>query len=249
VTPKRSLITRRELPTRLERLGPATNQFNELLAWILAETEAPRRILDVGGGGSFYDFAGLLRPHAEWMTGVDPSPSVLDRPWLDEAHAATVERYAEGRTGAELFDLAVCLYVVEHVDHPLEFLRAVRSLLKDGGSCFGVTPNLWHYFGMISAAATRVGAEDWLLHRVRPSELIEAYHSPVRYRMNSVRALTGFAAAAGFKGVEVRGLEQPGMFETYFPDQLKVLPKSYSSLVNRLGSARLCGTLIFCLQA
>ncbi|HUE58972.1 MAG TPA: class I SAM-dependent methyltransferase, partial [Acidimicrobiales bacterium] len=198
MTPKRSLITRREVPTRLERLGPATNQFNELLAWILAETKAPRRALDVGGGGSFYDFAGLLRPHAEWMTGVDPSPSVLDRPWFDEAHAATVEQYAEGRTGTEQFDLAVCLYVLEHVDRPLEFLRAVRSLLKDGGSCFGVTPNLWHYFGMISAAATRVGAEDWLLHRVRPSELIEAYHSPVRYRMNSVRALSACAAAAGF---------------------------------------------------
>ncbi len=238
------------VPTRLERLPPTTNQFDELMAWILAETKAPRRVLDVGGGGSFYDFAGLLRPHAEWMVGVDPSTSVLDRPWLDDAHAATVEQFAaSGRAGVELFDLAVCLYVVEHVEHPVEFLTGVRSLLKDGGSCFGVTPNLWHYFGLISAAATRVGVEDWLLHRVRPSELIEAYHSPVRYRMNSVRSLSSCAAAAGFKAMEVRGLEQPGMFETYFPDRLKVLARTYSRLVNRLGSTRLCGTLIFRLQA
>ena len=235
---------------RLERLPANTNQFDELLTWILADTKAPRRILDVGGGGSFYDFAGLLRPHAEWMVGVDPAPSVLDRPWLDEAHAATVEEFASsGQTGGGLFDLAVCLYVVEHVDRPLDFLSAVRSLLKDGGSCFGVTPNLWHYFGLISAAATRIGIEDWLLHRVRPTELIEAYHSPVRYRMNSVRALAGYAARAGFKAVEVRGLEQSGMFETYFPDQLKMLPRTYSKLVNRIGSTPLCGTLMFHLQA
>lgn len=238
VTTKISLIT--------SRLPPDTNQFEELLAWIVDSTNAPRRVLDVGGGGSFYDFGGRLRPHAQWMSGVDPDPTVLDRPWLDEAHAATVEEYARARSsGAEAFDAAVCLYVVEHVEQPLAFLTAIRSLLKTGGACFGVTPNLWHYFGMISAAATRAGVEDRLLHRVRPSELIEAYHSPVRYRMNTIRSLSRTAEAAGFRAAEVRGLDQPGMFETYFPEALRAFPRLYSRAINRVGSPHLCGSLIF----
>jgi SAM-dependent methyltransferase len=239
-----------KLPLITSRLAPDTNQFEELLGWILDETKPPRRILDVGGGGSFYDFGGRLRPNADWLAGVDPDPTVRDRPWLDEAHAATVEDYAkQADPGAERFDVAVCLYVVEHVENPLEFLTAIRSLLKEGGSCFGVTPNLWHYFGLTSAAATRVGAEDWLLHRVRPAELIEAYHSPVRYRMNTIRSLSRTAAVAGFKQVEVRGLEQAGIFETYFPEAVRAFPRLYSRLVNRLGSPQLCGSLIFRLRA
>lgn len=229
------------------RLAPDTNQFDELLGWVLDETRPPRRILDVGGGGSFYDFAGRVRAHADRMVGVDPAATVMDRPWFDDAHASTVEQYAEsnGAGARNSFDAAICVYVIEHVEQPLEFLTAVRSLLADGASFFGVTPNLIHYFGAVSAAATRIGVEDWLLHKVRPAELIEAYHSPVRYRLNTVRALSRTAAAAGFREVEVRGLEQAGMFETYFPKRLQALPRCYSRLVNSVGSPSLCGTLMF----
>jgi SAM-dependent methyltransferase len=142
-----------KIPLITSRLAPETNQFDELLGWILDVTEPPRRILDVGGGGSFYDFGGRVKPHADWMTGVDPDPTIRDRPWLDEAHASTVEDYAARLDpGQDRFDAAICLYVVEHVERPREFLTAIRSLLTDGGSCFGVTPNFWHYFGLTSAA-------------------------------------------------------------------------------------------------
>jgi SAM-dependent methyltransferase len=239
-----------KIPLNTSRLNSDSNQFEELLGWILDEPRPPRRILDVGGGGSWYDFADRLKPHTEWMAGVDPDPTVRERPWLDEAHAATVEEYAAA-TGPQTdkFDVAVCLYVVEHVEHPLEFLSAIRSLLRDGGACFGVTPNLWHYFGLTSAAAARLRAEDWLLHKVRPAELIDAYHSPVRYRMNTIRALSAKAEAAGFTSVEIRGLDQAGMFETYFPESLRAFPRWYSRLVNRIGSPGLCGSLIFRLGA
>ena len=237
VTPKVRLTT--------SGLAPETNQFEELLSWVLGDTKPPRRILDVGGGGSFYDFSGRLRPETEWMVGVDPAPTVVERPWFDDAHATTVEGYAKTNAGVGRFDAAICVYVVEHVERPLEFLTAVRSLLSDGGACFGVTPNLLHYFGLVSAAATRTGLEDWLLGKVRPAELIEAYHSPVKYRMNTIRALSRTAAAAGFREVEVRGLEQSGMFESYFPDPLRAFPRLYSRLVNRVGSPRLSGTLLF----
>src|SRR5262249_36852288 len=132
---------------------------------------------------------------------------------------------------------------------PLSFLRAVRSLLEPAGSCFGITPNLWHYFGLISAASARLGIEEALLRRVRPSDLVDTYHFPVKYRLNSLHRLTSVAIAAGFNAVEVRALEQSGMFETYFPDRLRWLPRRYSAAINRLGRPELFGTLIFRLVA
>jgi SAM-dependent methyltransferase len=229
------------------RLSPHTEQFHEMREWI--QTAYPGRIsvLDVGGGGGFYDFPAGLRAQARRIVGVDPDPGILHRPWLDESHQMLVEEYAP--LGDERFDVALCMYVAEHVEAPGPFLEAIRSRLQPWGSCFGVTPNLWHYFGLVSATTARIGVEDWLLRQVRPAELIEAYHSPVRYRLNSVRRIRDTALAAGFRSAEFRVLEQAGMFETYFPPSIRWAPRAYSRMINGLGYPELFGTLLFRLGA
>jgi SAM-dependent methyltransferase len=229
--------------TSIRRLPAHIQQFPELLSWIQHAYQAPIDILDVGGGGGFYDFPDLVRPLAGRLVGVDPDPGVLHRPWLDEGHRCLVEEYAA--CTEERFDVALCVYVVEHVVAPGPFLEAVRSLLRPGGSCFGVTPNLWHYFGAASAVASQAGVEDWLLHRLRPASLIDAYHSPVRYRLNTVRRIHRTALDAGFRHTEFRVLEQPGMFETYFPPGVRWAPHTYSRLINRWGRPEWFGTLLF----
>jgi SAM-dependent methyltransferase len=229
------------------RLPPQTDQFSALLGWIDSIHPAQVAVLDVGGGGGFYDFPAAVRRRARRMVGVDPDPGVLSRPWLDEGHQLSVEEYAP--TTAERFDLTLCVYVMEHVQAPGPFLEAIRSLLVDGGSCFGVTPNLWHYFGLASTTAARLGVEDWLLHRLRPAELIEAYHFPVHYRCNTIHQLSSTARDAGFRSAEFRVLEQAGMFETYFPPTLRWGPRAYSRMINTFGRAQLYGTLLFRLTA
>lgn len=232
----------------VRRLPSYTPQFDELLGWIDESVGPdPVSVLDVGGGGSFYDFPEAVRSRARRVVGVDPDAGVLVRPWLDEGHQELVEDYATH--AGERFDLALCVYVVEHVENPVAFFAAIRSLLNDGGTCVGVTPNLWHYFGLASAVATRAGLEDRILHLVRPAELIEAYHSPVRYRCNTVRRLRRTAHAAGFDQVEFRVLEQPGMFETYFPPALRWWPRRYAQVINRWAPPALFGTLLFRMAA
>jgi SAM-dependent methyltransferase len=232
----------------LRALPPDRDPFEELFAWTTSTVQPLRAILDVGGGGTLYDFTSRLRPVAERIVGVDPDPSVCERPWFDEAHVLTAEQYAVRAVDAEpreQFDLALCLYVLEHIDQPSGFLSAIRSLLRPGGACFGATPNLWHYFGLASMLSSRAHVEDWVLHRLRPPELIDAYHCPVRYRINSVRALTAGALRAGFESVEVRALDQVDAFETYFPERWRWFPRGYSRMVNRLGRPSLYGTLLF----
>jgi SAM-dependent methyltransferase len=229
------------------RLAPHTEQFGELRAWIDATTPGPVTVLDVGGGGTFYDFPAVLRRRAVRMVGVDPDPGVKRRPWLDEGHQELVEEYA-GHT-FDRFDLALCVYVVEHVDAPGPFFEAIRSLLMPGGSCYGVTPNLRHYFGLASAVASRAGLEDRILRWVRPTQLVDAYHTPVRYRCNTIESLRTTGRDAGFRGAEFRVLEQAGMFETYLPPALRWWARGYSAMLNRWGPAELFGTLIFRLLA
>jgi SAM-dependent methyltransferase len=228
-------------------LDPLTQQFPELRGWIDRTHSGPISVLDVGGGGHFYDFPAQFRDRARRMVGVDPDEGVRDRPWLDEGHQSLVEDYAP--QARERFDVALCVYVLEHVEAPGPFLEAVRNLLAPGGSCFGVTPNLLHYFGLASAVASRIGVEDWLLHQVRPAALIDEYHSPVRYRCNTVRRLRSTALDAGFRRAEFRVLEQPGMFETYFPPALRWGPRAYSRIINRWGRPEMYGTLLFRLTA
>jgi SAM-dependent methyltransferase len=231
----------------ITRLPPHTEQFAELREWIDATYPGPISVLDVGGGGSFYDFPAGLRSRARRIVGVDPDPGILQRPWLDESHQALVEEYAP--TSNERFDVAICVYVVEHVVAPGPFLEAVRSRLEPWGSCFGVTPNLWHYFGLASAVAAKAGVEDWVLRQVRPEDLIEAYHSPVQYRLNTVRRIRDTARDAGFQTAQFRVLEQAGMFETYFPSRLRWAPRAYSRMINALERPELFGTLLFRLAA
>lgn len=229
------------------RLAPHTEQFAELRGWIDTTTPGPVTVLDVGGGGDFYDFPTALRRRAHRIVGVDPDPGVRRRPWLDEGHQELVEEYAGH--APDRFDLALCIYVVEHADAPGPFFEAIHSLLSPGGSCFGVTPNLWHYFGLASAFASRTGLEDRILRWVRPAHLVDAYHSPVRYRCNTLRSLRATGLNAGFRRAEFRVLEQSGMFETYLPPALRWWAGAYSAAVNRWGPVDLFGTVLFRLVA
>lgn len=236
--------------TTLGILPPDRDPFGELYSWVTATIDPIRSVVDVGGGGTLYDFTSRLRPVARRIVGVDPDPSVRQRPWFDDAYVGTVEHYARQAAHGERsdlgsFDLALCLFVLEHVDQPVGFLSAVRSLLRPGGACLGITPNLWHYFGLASMLASRAGLEDWLLRRLRSPELIDSYHCPVRYRVNTIRAITRAATRAGFESVEVRALDQVDAFETYFPNAVRWFPRGYSRLVNHLGKPSLFGTLLF----
>ncbi len=86
----------------------------ELLGWIEAAHPGSITVLDVGGGGGFYEFPSSLRDGPRGWWGSTPTPGVLTRPWLDEGHQMLMEQYAP--SSSERFDLALCVYVAEHVE-------------------------------------------------------------------------------------------------------------------------------------
>lgn len=114
-----------------------------------------------------------------------------------------------------------------------------------------LTPNRWHYFGIAARTTSWLGVDETVLallkraHRGRG----RAEHYQLVYRMNSLRSLRRYAERAGFARLEVRHLDNPAVFQYYFPGPAAALPVWYSRVVYSLGLSGLFGTLLCRLTA
>jgi SAM-dependent methyltransferase len=111
-----------------------------LVAWCRSLT-ANARILDVGCGDGFH--LELLREYGRptWqLEGVDMSPAAVARARAKglTVHQGRVETLDASAGG---YDLVLLIQTVEHVEQPVETLRAIRSVLKPGGRVMIVTDN------------------------------------------------------------------------------------------------------------
>jgi SAM-dependent methyltransferase len=207
-------------------------------------TPAGGRLLDVGAGpgGGEIPYLSLLRPHVNEVIGVDPDPRVANNELLDDHMCLTLEDYAAKCPATA--DVATAVYVVEHLVDPVPFVVALRDVLRPGGVAFLVTPHLWHYFGAVALLANRSGIDEWLLHKLRSEEVLHAHHHAIAYRLNTRAAITRAARRVGFRSIEFRMVEDPGVFEPYFPRPLRVLPSMWSAMVHRFQLPALAGTLL-----
>jgi 2-polyprenyl-6-hydroxyphenyl methylase/3-demethylubiquinone-9 3-methyltransferase len=104
-----------------------------------------KRVLDVGCGGGLLSEA-MARRSAQ-VTGIDLGPQTIE---VAELHALeskvpvsyareSAETHAAGNAG--VYDIAVCMEMLEHVPEPDSVLRALRTLVKPGGHVFVSTLN------------------------------------------------------------------------------------------------------------
>lgn len=223
-------------------LPRASDQFDVLHEMIAAHTAADSVVLDVGAGSGHHDYAARLKPIVGHMVGVDPSPSILANQRMDERFRSTLEEFAP--THRQHFDVAVASYVVEHVSSPVSFLAAMRECLKPGGSAFILTPNVFHYFGASAFVARRLHVDEWVVRRIRDRATLHGHHVRVQYRMNSRGRLSRCALRAGFRTLEFRMLDEPGIYQPYLPKRLEPMPVFWSRVVHLLHAPGLAGTML-----
>jgi 2-polyprenyl-6-hydroxyphenyl methylase/3-demethylubiquinone-9 3-methyltransferase len=137
------------------------------------------RVLDIGCGGGILSEA-LARAGAQ-VTGLDIEPGAIataQQHALQEGlaidyYTTPVEQYQPD----ELFDVIVCMEMLEHVAHPLGVLEQAARLLKPGGYLFLSTLNrtLKAYAMAIVGAEYILGILPRQTHDyhqfIRPSEL------------------------------------------------------------------------------
>jgi len=207
--------------------------------WVASECPEGARVLNVGAGCNLSGELRAVRRRAGVLVGVDPHESIRDNTSLDQRHQGTLEDFAADHPGE--FDLAFSVFVLEHVSDPEGFTRACARVLKPGCSFMAITVNLWHYFGLCSWTANRLGVADRLLARLRDPDEVEEYHFPTEYRLNSVGAISDHLESAGFRSVDFRCWDLPSMYEPYLPERLGAFARLYSRGVYAVGSPQLMG--------
>ena len=167
------------------------------------------RWLDVGGGRHLFPanpkLAEQLSRRCLHLSGVDPSPNILENPFVAERVQSVVQDYA----AREPFDLLTLRMVAEHIAEPAGAMEAFRRLLKPGGTLVIYTINKWSPVSILA----------WLTpfrmhHPVKKIawQTEEQDTFPIAYRMNTRRTLAKLAEAHGFRETAFRRLDDLSTF-------------------------------------
>ena len=171
----------------------ARNREFNLLEKACGKGEAKRMFLDLGCGA-----LGLLT-EPDRLTNFHERSFGVD---IDLAQLALNEQVAH-RIVADsnrlplksgLFDLVVCRWVMEHLREPDGAFKEIGRILKPGGYCFIMTPNILNYAIALSRITTS------RFHNfVRGNE-----NTPTYYRANSVRRIKKICKQ---NGLQIRHVE------------------------------------------
>jgi SAM-dependent methyltransferase len=176
------------------------------LAIEVLATRRPRNVLEVGcGSDPLYEQAVALADRPERWVIVEPGDEFVE--YARRAATETIElrvvhgfleqRVAEAREACEgAPDLAFCLGVLHLVDDADGWLRALRSILGDGGMALLAVPNA---LSMHRRLARSMG----LIADVH--EFSERDHSLFHQRVYHLDSLVEVTEAAGFEIIETGG--------------------------------------------
>jgi len=171
--------------------------------WIKKHLSPESRALNLGAGPATGSPKRNLRGTVAHITGADIDPVVLEN---SEVDSAVIIENGRLPLDANEFDMVFSDFVLEHVEHPDQFLAETHRVLKPGGSFLFRTPNRYHYVALVSAL-TPHSFHERMANPVRC--LAEDAHEPwpTFYRMNSRTTLRRQARAAGFRDSEFRMIE------------------------------------------
>lgn len=229
------------IPATVRVVPPPSHPVREFGRWVARCTPPGSVVVNVGGGCNRSGAHPGVRRRAGRLVTIDPSPQVWLDATADERHQQTLEEYAADRPASA--DVAFAVYVLEHVTDPAGFAAAAAKVLRPGGSFLALTLNRWHYFGTATKTASVLGVEEWLLRHVRDPDLVQEYHVPTAYRLNSIGTVSRRLADAGFASVDLRMWDLPRLYEPYLPPPARGFATAWNRAAYAVGRPSLMGHL------
>jgi SAM-dependent methyltransferase len=194
--------------------------FVERLYSVVASTD---RVLDVGAGAGELN-AYALKGRVRQIVGIDLDPRVVANPLLDAGLSADI--YALPFRDAS-FDVVFSIYVLEHIDRPHALTSEIGRVLRPGGVCLVLTPNIFHYVTLASRF-TPTAFHRWVNER-RGRGSNDTF--PTCYQLNSHRALRRHFGEAGLETVAIDAIEVAPNYLTFSATSF-LLGIGYERLVN-----------------
>lgn len=183
----------------------------------------PGRVLDIGCGrgiGRQPMYNRAIAQHAGEYWGIEPDADVQPEDGLfDNFQHATAE---EADLPEDYFDIVYSYMVMEHVEDPESYIRAVHRCLKPGGIHLFITPNARHYFTRCAKCLHRLGLADRMLTLLRGKAMVDDYHYPVRYAFNDAKRIDALSRRIGFDAPQFAYIEFDGP-RGYMPGPLRPL--------------------------
>ena len=167
----------------------------QFYTWIRSRLGKDMKVLNMGCGLPSRNPIKVLKGEASRIVGADVDPAVALNDEVDEVFIF------DGNTfpfREKEFDIVYCDYVMEHLEHPVEFMREIRRVLKPGGVFFFRTPNIFHYVPI----ATRMIPRRWhdrLSKGLRNLSKEDDKTYPTFYAFNSRSMIYKAALSAGFR--------------------------------------------------
>lgn len=158
---------------------------------ILRHIRTDSSVLDLGAGSGFVEQMNFLGTVAK-VCGLDPGPSILGNPHLDEAKIGSGEAIPWPE---QTFDVVFADNVLEHLSDPEAVFREVLRVLKPGGYFLAKTPNRFHYVTLI-AQFTPTSFHKFF-NQLRGRNKSHTFKT--HYRVNSRNAITRLAKRCGFE--------------------------------------------------
>lgn len=117
----------------------------------IVEQCTPKKVLDVGCGTGDYLTTPLAHHFPDiYFCGVDSDTASIEYANRRNELSNLAFIYPQEIATDQSFDIVIASEVIEHVEHPGEFLRYLRSFLRDGGRIILTTPNGYGPFELAS---------------------------------------------------------------------------------------------------
>ena len=168
--------------------------------------------LDVGCGRDLFPHnpktAEILAARCHSLTGIDPSPNILENKLLHHRSQCMPEDFRPGLC----YDLITLRMVAEHVTNPMQLTGSLSRLIRPGGRVVIYTVNKWSPVSLV-AAVTPLGFHHAVKSVIWNTEEKDTF--PTAYRMNTRKALNHAFQNAGFREVDFHYLDDARTFQNF----------------------------------
>ncbi len=127
--------------------GTSCPEVKEFVLKLVGPLKGVKKVLDFGAGrGELLEI--LIKTQPDWeLTGTD----ILPRPELLSSKVAWHQQDLNTAwVPNELFDLAICSEVIEHLENPRQLMRDLANLVRPGGWLILTMPNQESYRSLLS---------------------------------------------------------------------------------------------------